>query len=281
MSLPDFLVIGHITKDVVPEGYTVGGTVTYSSITARNLGRRTAILTAADPEFEPGPLLDGITLLRLPSTATTTFQNLYPDGYRVQYLRARAASISSAALPADWLKVPIIHLGPLTQELPPDIGTCFPRALIGVTPQGWMRQWDGDGRVRPTPWLHAAEVMASAEVLVFSREDVAGDEDLIEQYARLARIMVVTEARRGATLYYRGERRRFPAFVAREVDPTGAGDVFAAAFLIRLHETHDPAEATHFANCVASFCVEAPGVTGIPTRAQVEDRLRSGRMWES
>jgi hypothetical protein len=281
LNSPDFLVIGHITKDLLPDGYTVGGTVTYSSITARNLGRRAAILTAADPGFEPGPLLDGITLLRLPSAATTTFQNLYPDGYRVQYIRAVAAPISCAAVPAGWRGVPIVHLGPLAQELPPDIGGCFIQALVGVTPQGWMRQWDGDGRVSPMPWLHAAEVMARARVLVFSREDVAGDEDLIECYARLAQIMVVTQAQRGAILYYHGERRCFPAFVAREVDPTGAGDVFAAAFLIRLHETNDPAEATHFANCVASFCVEAPGVTGIPTRAQVEDRLRSGRMWES
>ena len=55
----------------------------------------------------------------------------------------------------------------------------------------------------------------------------------------------------------------------REVDPTGAGDVFAAAYLIRYHETGDPYEAAQFANLVASFSVEAPGTEGIPTRDEV------------
>ena len=66
-----------------------------------------------------------------------------------------------------------------------------------------------------------------------------------------------------------------PGFPVAEVDPTGAGDVFAAAFLIRLQETQDPIAAARFANATASFCVQAPGVTGIPTRAMVEERLQN------
>jgi len=54
------------------------------------------------------------------------------------------------------------------------------------------------------------------------------------------------------------------------VDPTGAGDVFAAAFMIRLIETDDPCQAAQFANTVASFSIEGPGVSGIPMRHQVE-----------
>jgi sugar/nucleoside kinase (ribokinase family) len=57
------------------------------------------------------------------------------------------------------------------------------------------------------------------------------------------------------------------------MDPTGAGDVFSAAFLIRLAETGDPCEAARFANVAASFSIEAPGVSGIPTRRQVEAYL--------
>jgi sugar/nucleoside kinase (ribokinase family) len=69
-----------------------------------------------------------------------------------------------------------------------------------------------------------------------------------------------------------------PGFPAVEVDPTGAGDVFAAAFLVRLQETEDPVQAARFANAVASFCVEGPGVAGIPTREQVEERLSISRL---
>ena len=280
MEHPDFLVIGHITKDLVEGGgFTIGGTVTYASLTARNLGMRTALLTSAGPDLDGLALFDGISLHRLPSPYTTAFQNLYPDGTRVQYVRAVAGSIEPEAIPSPWRQAKIVHLGPLTQEMPADIVNAFEDALIGVTPQGWMRRWSSDGRVYPKAWDDAEKVLARADVLVFSEEDVARDQRVIDAYAELARIMVVTQSRRGAILYLQGKPCcRFPAFVAQEVDPTGAGDVFAAAFLVRLHETGDPEEATHFANCVASFCIEQPGWHGIPTRAQVEDRLVNGKL---
>ena len=60
----------------------------------------------------------------------------------------------------------------------------------------------------------------------------------------------------------------------REVDANGAGDVFAAAFLIRYHETGDARVAARFATVVASFHVEHVGMEGLPHRAQVEARLR-------
>lgn len=278
---PDFLVVGHITKDVQADGYTIGGTVTYSALTARNLGWRAAVVTAAGPDLDAHELLRGVMTLRLPSTATTTFQNLYPDGHRVQYLRAVAESIPASAVPSAWRETPVVHLGPLTQELTPDLARVFERALIGVTPQGWMRQWDDRGRVSPKKWESAAEVLSVADVLIYSDEDVAHAPELIDVYAGLARIMIVTRSARGADLYYQGQRRHFPAFVpSAEVDPTGAGDVFAAAYLLKLRETDDPEFATHFANCVASFCVERPGILGIPTREQVEERLIHGRLRE-
>lgn len=275
---PDFLVIGHITKDLQEEGFTIGGTVTYSSLTARNLGLRTGIVTSAAPDLDGAEILAGIDVLRLPSPVTTTFQNLYLNGIRVQFVRAVARGIRPQDIPPAWRRARIVHLGPLVQELTGDMVKIFGGSLIGVTPQGWMRRWDEEGRVTPKVWVGAANILARADVLVFSEEDVARDEEIIAAYARLARIMVVTRSRQGADLYYGGERRHFPAFVARQVDPTGAGDVFAAAFLARLHETGNPSEAAHFANCVASFCVEAPGIHGIPTREQVEERLAHGRL---
>jgi hypothetical protein len=39
--------------------------------------------------------------------------------------------------------------------------------------------------------------------------------------------------------------------------------------MIRLQETNDPIQAARFANVTASYGVEAEGVAGIPTRAQV------------
>jgi sugar/nucleoside kinase (ribokinase family) len=87
-------------------------------------------------------------------------------------------------------------------------------------------------------------------------------------------LLVATDGRHGATLFQHGTPERFAAYATHEVDPTGAGDVFAAAFLCHLHRSGNPRAAVNFANCVASFSVEQVGVLGIPTLAMVEERLR-------
>ena len=56
-------------------------------------------------------------------------------------------------------------------------------------------------------------------------------------------------------------------------DATGAGDVFAAAFFVRLLETRDPWEAARFANRVAAVSVTRPGLQGIPTPTEVQQCL--------
>jgi sugar/nucleoside kinase (ribokinase family) len=77
----------------------------------------------------------------------------------------------------------------------------------------------------------------------------------------------------GARIHFDGAWHNMEAFPENEVDPTGAGDVFAAAFLARLHETNDVAEATRFAAAAASLSTAAAGTVAIPTREQIEERL--------
>jgi sugar/nucleoside kinase (ribokinase family) len=116
-------------------------------------------------------------------------------------------------------------------------------------------------------------MLRELDVVVLSEEDVGGDWEILDQYAAEARLLVVTRGPEGAILRRRGAPdASYPAYATDEVDPTGAGDVFAAAFLIRLRETDDPDQATRFANCVASFAVEGPGTTTLPTLEQVRRR---------
>jgi len=56
-----------------------------------------------------------------------------------------------------------------------------------------------------------------------------------------------------------------------ELDTTGAGDVFAAAFFFRLYTTRDPWEAARFATQLASISVSRPGLQGIPTQEEIQD----------
>jgi sugar/nucleoside kinase (ribokinase family) len=111
-------------------------------------------------------------------------------------------------------------------------------------------------------------------VLVLSLEDINNDLSRLEPWFSHVGLIVLTEYREGSTIYQRQSdgsiaQSKIPPRHANEVDPTGAGDVFATAFVIRLQETGDPLQAARFANITASLSVEHPGVTGIPTREQV------------
>lgn len=269
----DFLIIGHIVQDVVPNGFTVGGTATYMGTTVRNLGRKTGIVTRLAPDFVIPDVLHDIQVHRIPAAQTTTFHNIYKNGHRTQFLLARADDLQPEDVPPEWLQAPIVHLGPLAREVDARFAKMFPHALVGVTPQGWMREWDATHRVRSRCWEEAPDILPYVDVLVLSEEDLNGKCDKMVEYARLARIAVMTQGAKGCVVFADGIEKHVPGFPAREIDPTGAGDVFAGAFLVRLSEISDPFEAARFANATASFCVEGPGVTTIPTRAQVEERL--------
>lgn len=280
-SSPGYLVVGHVTKDIVPDGYRLGGTVSFASRTAHRLGVRAGVLTCGERLPELDTDLDGIAVHRVPAAETTTFENTYLPGGRTQFLRAVAPPLAPDSVPAAWRAAPVVHLGPVAQEVPPEIADTFPpRTLVGATPQGWLRAWDATGRVHPVPWANAEHVLSRIDALIFSGEDMGRDEALVRRYAAAARLAVVTEDRNGCTVWQGGRTQRYPAFRVDEVEPTGAGDVFAAAFLIRYRETGDPAEAARFANCAASFAVETPGRHGFPTREQVEQRLRTGSTYD-
>jgi sugar/nucleoside kinase (ribokinase family) len=265
----DYLVVGHVAHDLTPKGPRVGGTVAYAALTARALGYRTGIVTAVGPETSLD-VLNGIPIALAASPRSTTYENIYTEHGRVQYLRAQAARLDLNHVPETWKQASIIHLGPIANEIDPILPQGFSPSLLGITPQGWMRQWDSDGRVSPTQWKDSEPALKQADAVVLSREDVGGDDELIEYMAGHTRVLAVTEADAGCVLYWHGDRRRFRAPETKEVDATGAGDIFAAAFFIRLFSTRDPWEAARFATLIASHSVTRVGLDGIPTPQEIE-----------
>jgi sugar/nucleoside kinase (ribokinase family) len=280
MNHPTYLAIGHISKDLRPDGSAVGGgTALYAALTAQRLGTEAGLVTAvAAPD---GGLLHpamaaGVSCVVNPSPATTTFENRYEGEFRRQVLHAQAAQIWPGDVPRAWRDAPIVHLGPVAQEMLCNAtwATLFPNAIIGVTPQGWMRAWRADGTVYPVPWLEAAALLPSCHVLVVSNDDAGGNRTLLDSYVRLSPLALITAGSDAASIYERGRLvAQVPALTAEPVDFTGAGDVFAAAFLVAYHETGDPIRAARFAHAAAAFAIEAEGTEGITTRPPVETRL--------
>jgi ribokinase len=86
--------------------------------------------------------------------------------------------------------------------------------------------------------------------------------------------VVLTLGERGA----RVDGEVVPAFPARVVDSTGAGDAFCAAFGVALAEGLSDLDATRWGCAAGAHMVEHEGVVpGLPTLAQLEERLAVAR----
>ncbi|MFC2028731.1 PfkB family carbohydrate kinase [Chloroflexota bacterium] len=268
----DYLVLGHLSCDIKPGGLSLGGTVTYASLTARALGFKPGIVTSWAGEIPLGQL-EGIQIVSIPSEQSTTFENRDTPSGRRQIIHHQASPIDFDSVPEQWRNSNIVHLGPIAHEIEITFETGLSPSLMGITPQGWLRSWDDSGNVVPRPSPDLAPLSSQAGAIVISMEDVQGDEDEIEKLALTCRVLAVTEGNGGSRLYWNQDLRHFSAPEMEEVDATGAGDIFAAAFFIRLLNTRDPWEAARFATCIASRSVSRPGLEGIPRKEEIDEVL--------
>lgn len=266
-----YLAIGHVTKDLTPAGPLLGGTVSFAALTAQALDYTPGVVTACAPDLDLSPLA-GLTLSVVPSAETTTFENLYGPEGRTQFIRAQAAPLTVSAVPLHWLRAPVIHLAPLAREVEAALAASLSGSFVGLTPQGWMRQWDATGRVTTSAeaWPEAPDLLAHAAAVVLSVDDIGREWRVAERWARYARVLVITQSAEGCTVFVRGQgARHFLAPPQREVDPTGAGDIFAAAFFINYYETGDPWASARLANQVGALSVTRAGLASVPTREEV------------
>jgi sugar/nucleoside kinase (ribokinase family) len=268
----DYLVIGHIACDLTPAGPRLGGTAAYAALTARALGLRVGVVTSRGGEV-PLDILDGIQLVNSAVEHSTTFENVYTPQGRRQVIHHLASDLRYEDIPPIWQAAPIVHVGPIAGEGKSLADGKFPASMLGLTPQGWLRTWDANGGVHNGAWPEALPALAKANASVLSLEDVAGDEEQIEAMANTCPVLAVTEGAAGARLYWNGDLRRFRALKIKEVDPTGAGDIFAAAFFWRFSVTHDPWVAAQFATHLASYSVARLGLAGIPSKEEIQSCL--------
>ena len=270
-----FVAIGHFTHDVVGDELILGGAASYSSIAAKKLDLCAGVITSVGKNFLHYERFDGIPLVCVETSLTTTFQNTYKNGVRSQIVKDVSAEICPEHIPQEWRDADIVYLCPVANEVHPDIARMFPKSLIGASPQGWMRQWDDQGRVSQCKWKDAPKVLPYVDVVIMSEEDILPFPDVVDEYANLAKVVVLTRGDRGSTAFYNGQSKDFDAFPVSVFDPTGAGDVFAVAFLKEFYRTRDLSKASIFANCTASFVVEDEGIEGIPDLDRVLARIKS------
>lgn len=283
---PEYLVIGHICADLLPDGSAVlGGTALYSALTAARLGWRVGVLTRG----AYGRTINGVAIPSLERYAgelniivqdaesPTLFVNEYQAGRRTQHLPRWAGPIDLRGLPPHWRNAKIIHLGPIAQEIDPKQTGGLTPTFLGATPQGWMRDWPRatGGLVKLHHLRLPGELMSRLDAIVVSDEEISLSRDTVERIGD-RRLGVITKGENGARVIFGGDRADLPGFRTQAVDLTGAGDVFAAAFFIRATDRSISAiSATRFANAVAGLSLRGIGPDGVPSLAEVEAFLKT------
>lgn len=270
-----FTAVGHVTNDRMPDGSHVpGGSALYAALAAKAVGAEARIVTSHGPDFVGLDLLAaaGVAVENVrPAARTTCFENVYQGGARRQKVHAVAEQlVESVPSRAD-----VVFLCPVIDEVGPDCFVTFRDTLVAAGLQGWLRAVGPDGGVTFTyPDIHIYEY---ANMLFCSIDDLGGPgpaaEERIAALREVCGAVIVTEAERGARLHFPDEPpwRVLAYDRAKLVDPTGAGDVFAATMLACARSGAPPLEAAIHGACAASFVIEGVG----PGAIAAADVLRS------
>jgi 1D-myo-inositol 3-kinase len=258
LAAPTVLLAGHVTLDRYGDALEPGGTVTYAARAYCGLGANVRAATAAAPDF-PAHALDGAETDIAPATHSTTFVNSYgPDGVRSQRVERTAPKLDPERVPRTWRTVDVLHLAPVLGEVEIQSWLRVVRArLVGIGVQGWVRAVEANGRVVQPPWLPSPEVLRGIDAAVVGEDDLRGQGDLLERLVAAIPVVAFTHSERGCDLILRGRTVRVGAFRTKQVDPTGAGDVFSAGFFLGMAEGADPIEAARLGAAAASIVVEA------------------------
>ena len=271
-SAIDILLIGHMTVDLVPGGRTLGGTIAYAAPTYAAFGHKVGIVTsAACGEPLIGQLLPYGEVSLRPAEQSLTYENVYSDSGRTQFVRATANFLRYGDVPVGWTGAPFVHLGPLAAELDPrEMAANFPNATIMLTLQGLMRDWGADGQVKFRRWFDAC-ALEKIDIVIYSEEDVSQFPQFTDDARRVCKHLVVTKGRNGGSYYHDGGTMRYDSLPVAPQDLTGAGDVFAASLLGALPAlSGDVARAVRVAGKLAAYSVTREGLASAPTKAEIE-----------
>ncbi len=269
-----YLAIGHCCHDKVGDSFILGGTSSYASMLAKHLGANTSLLTSVGDDFLFRNEFESrdIEIHNVKAAETTVFENKYVEGQRAQTISGRAEAITAHDFESIGKAFDVVQVSPIADEVEFDLlSRLGENTLTLATPQGWLRQWDGEGKVsyKEIDWSRLAEV----DFVIISEEDVPDLSQHLSNIKNTVKGLIVTKGEKGSVMYANKVEAHFPAYPTKMVDPTGAGDTFATGFIMRYAQTQEVVASMIFANCLASICIEHQGTKFFEHIVEVEQRM--------
>jgi sugar/nucleoside kinase (ribokinase family) len=221
----------------------LGGVTTYAGLSYRRLGLPTWVVTRIAPSHRPllaRLVAAGIRLNAAGSGHSTRFINRETGSRRIQRMPSCAAPIRCGHLQEVLDRVDCVHLGPLhPRDIERKVFDLLSGApvLVVADLQGLVRRV-ASGRVVAGACKALPAALAAADVVKTDAGELetvltALGQDLPGLMAEFAvHEWVVTDRDRGGQVFGPGGQRHTypPAPAAAGGDPTGAGDVFLAAY---------------------------------------------------
>jgi sugar/nucleoside kinase (ribokinase family) len=264
------LAVGQVTHDRYGGDIVPGGCAFYAARTFAALGARTGLATGVGEDFVCDDGLAGLEVMRAVSGKTTVFVNTYPDdGPRIQWNDASAPELAPAVLDPRWSRPDVAFLAPVFGEVDLAAWTGAIRGRVfGLGLQGFLKQAGNphpeiaDRRhVVARPFEIDAGLLEGVDAVFLSEEDidVFGTETLLDDLRSAVPLVSLTRGERGSRVFLQGETIEVGVAPCEVVDPTGAGDTYAAAFLFALARGDSPTDAARLAAAAASIVVEGRG----------------------
>jgi sugar/nucleoside kinase (ribokinase family) len=295
----DLVAIGNPVYDFISTPGTAGdrrvlsGCSTNVCLAARRLGMKKVMLVGnvgADfsQEFHAEMRRHRVKVINTGTTDRTTgFSIRYDEtGERTLRLIADAGKIPVGRVWSECRQARYLLLGPVFCEI--DVAQIAD--LIGsssgevfLDPQGLVRRLGNEGEVEH--YCERQQLKKLVEVVDFTKPNkyeaqvITGLQDYVDSAKKLiewgARVAIVTLG--GSGSFVCDERTWFhvPAFKARAVDPTGAGEFYAGALLAELSRTGDLRSSCLYASAAASIMIESPRPDFPLTEGEVRRRARS------
>jgi ribokinase len=258
----------------------LGGCAVYLSLALGRLGADVMFATVGGDDIDPtclAPLYQahvGLQLLTL-AGPTARLELAYDQNGDIAHLRFEAGvesqmqanQLSADFWSADWITVgtaPRHYQSAVIQQA---------HGLGRTVALSTQREFQGD-------WPGLAALLPSLDVLFMNSGEVvdlcsnrlpAAIEALRATNPHLT--CLVTCGRRGALLLHLGRLYQVAACPGPVVNTTGAGDAFAAAWLLIFSRTGDPAYALRSAAAAASLALQGLAHTTLPTWPEVTGKL--------
>jgi len=268
---------GHISN-------ILGGAPVYSGSTFNLLGNRTALFSQIGFDYYDRAVqfcrsrgIDFKGLKRLPQR-TLSFENVYDDeGNRTQRCFNITPKLLFEELPREYFDSKSFYIAPIMGEV--DIGFLERVRKKGMTlmldPQGLMRRLEADGSIELTFNQKELEpIFRLVDIVKIGKDEVKASNmkvrDLMEWLRSIGvSIGIVTQGKEPVTITSGDLTAEVPTVDVVVEDPTGAGDVFGAAFLSEYLRGHNVVEAARIANIAAGLKIRYKGPNSFPTREEI------------